>query len=42
MNLEREGKSMTDIRRAIETRYDPKNGQDTQTPWPSAAKGKEQ
>lgn len=41
MNLEREGKSLVDIRRTIEERHNPKNGLDTRTPWPPAAKGKE-
>ncbi|MBA3571915.1 MAG: hypothetical protein H0W34_08075 [Pyrinomonadaceae bacterium] len=42
MNLEREGKPLTEIRRTIEERYDPKNGMDTRTPRPPAAKGREQ
>lgn len=34
MQMEKEGKSLTDIRRTVEARYDPKNGLSTRTPWP--------
>ena len=38
MDLEKEGKPLADIRRTIEARYNPHDGNDTKTPWPPEAK----
>ncbi|MBA3768594.1 MAG: hypothetical protein H0W99_16770 [Acidobacteria bacterium] len=37
--MEKQGKSLTEIRRTIEARHDPHNGKGTKTPWPPAPKG---
>lgn len=37
MQMEKEGKSLADIRRTVEARYDPKNGLGTRTPLAAEA-----
>jgi hypothetical protein len=38
MKLEKEGKPLVEIRRTIEARYNPHDGNDTNTPSPPQAK----
>jgi hypothetical protein len=39
MKLEKERKSLDEIRRAIEAKYNPTDGNDTKTPWPPKKSG---